>query len=681
MNHASNKTESDFLNVSSSKNKSANHLEEMRVISFLLEHKLLPETEIKRAKYLAQNLAYTIQHRRQKQSNITSNTLPDPNLMTGDICILLLLLLTRESQGNTISSTQDLVALCPDSQSIIERIEEHLKLHTYIAQDANPNSQGVYPLVVRSEESNDAWWGFSGVWAAESRMIEILQSFLQEEPEFPEDFDAQQNFISALRYAAPQEFQAHVRQWMSLCSALVNRFTIISGGPGTGKTTMVRMLLLAIKEYHNLEQSRMILTAPTGRAKARLQEGVQSSIEVEARTLYSLLGLSGSGTPRWNQNNPLPYDLIVVDESSMMDVWTFTALLEALSPECRLILIGDMDQLPSVEAGAVLGDLTSSLQEKENEFSWNQRMRQAFGWLTLFSEPDDSSGNDVITLFARDLQHEITLPAHQGSEVSPFVQHVTFLTKNQRSDQKVIDWWNYRTTTWTPPVTKLKTHKDWLKHFSPWLQSWKNDMHTVLKDWENSFSVHLDTSKSKDKDFVINTDDFRKLIISRRILCATNHGTFGRHTLNKMIEQSMSKISQNALFQGTPIIIERNMRIAGYSLYNGDLGLALSIQNQRRGYFICEGKVVSFPLQSIAHYSTAWAITIHKSQGSEFDSVLIALPNEQSALISRQLLYTGITRVKSELLINDPADMLNRELPSIQRKTRFGLTYAVSRAL
>ena len=393
-------------------------------------------------------------------------------------------------------------------------------------------------------------------------------------------------------------------QELAIQTALARRFVVISGGPGTGKTTTVLKILERMVSQPGGENLRIALAAPTGKAAARLQEtllagggnGVrQDRLPKSASTLHRLLGSRRNSVYfRHHAKNPLPVDLVVVDEASMVPLTMMAKLFAALPQLANVILLGDRDQLSSVEPGAVLGDIARAA-----------------------SEPGPLHGSLVVLdknyRFGNESNIFALCNAVREGEIE---RALKILNSGERPD--VI-------SGRTPPP----------------LQITERLRQRVIA----GYSAYLN-----EPDPVEALKEFKKF----RVLCALRTGPYGVESLNRTIEKILREErlvsgAQNT-YAGMPILITQN----DYQLrlYNGDIGILLPdpANGSLLAWFIGEdGGIRRVPPARLPEYEPAFVMTVHKSQGSEFDNVLLILPDKESPVLTRELVYTGLTRARSRV--------------------------------
>ena len=389
-------------------------------------------------------------------------------------------------------------------------------------------------------------------------------------------------------------------------TALNRRLCIISGGPGTGKTSTVVKILALLRLQPNGDTLRIALAAPTGKAAARMQESIhhaseslpidpaqRESLPNQASTLHRLLGsIPNSHHFRHNRNNPLPLDLLIVDEASMIGLALMAKLLEALPPHARLILLGDRDQLASVEAGAVLGDICAGAGS-------NKPLAKC---IALLKE------------------------SYRFSSESGIGRLATII--NQGAAEQVMPLLHDKTVT---DIAHLKHPEEALQlstaAYADFLQ-----LVAEARPWPELFQA------------------FNRF----RLLTARRTGPTGVESLNQAIEHHLRHqggiTAAGDWYPGRPVMITRNDY--NLHLYNGDLGITLMNKGALTVIFPNGSDTyIQVPPARLPEHETAFAMTVHKTQGSEFDQVLLMLPSEDSPLLSRELLYTGVTRAKEQVTL------------------------------
>lgn len=383
--------------------------------------------------------------------------------------------------------------------------------------------------------------------------------------------------------------------------AVKSRLALVSGGPGTGKTTTLTALLALVVEAGNgAAVPRILLAAPTGKAAARMQEAVAgakarlplesavaAAIPDQAQTLHRLLGLRPDGQTRHHRGHPLPADLLVVDEASMVDLALMAKVLDALAPTARLVLLGDRDQLASVEAGAVFADLCASAEA-------GGALAAGYGALTHSFRFGSAGGIGQLAAAVR---------SGDGEAALALLRH---------ADGKELSW--------QPQAEPDAVVAAALKGYSDYLDA--------VKAGADAVELH-------------------RHFASFRLLAGHREGPWGIRRLNAGIERALGQSPRQPWYPGKPVMVSAN----DYSLrlFNGDIGIAaLDVADgQLKVWFESEQGLRGFLPARLPAHDTAWAMTVHKSQGSEFDRVLLALPEASSPLLTRELLYTAITRARS----------------------------------
>ncbi len=422
-------------------------------------------------------------------------------------------------------------------------------------------------------------------------------------------------------------------QKRAVVTALTRRLCVVTGGPGTGKTTTVAAILTALEAAEPSRPPRTALTAPTGKAAARMQEALRDGMgdrgaSPEALTVHRLLG-AGRGF-RYHADNPLPFDLVVLDEASMIDLSLCSRLLDALTRRCRLVILGDRNQLASVQAGAVLGDLCRPVAL--NRFSDTARRRfHAVG----ASAPE--AGIGAAPPLA-DCIVELTTAHRFNREIGALADAVregAFDTCMQ-----VIEQSPRLSLRPLPPPSGLRS-----------------TLGTTIRE---GFRPYLAATEFAGK---------LRAFTAFRLLCAVRQGPWGAVRLNAAVGQLLAESeglpAGEPLYENLPVLITRNDYHTG--LYNGDIGFVYTDSDRSSGLRVqfpspAGGRPRTFSPSRLASWEPAFALTVHKSQGSEFDRVLLLLPEIDSPLLSRELIYTAVTRARHSVEIRGSGEILRAAL-------------------
>ncbi len=470
-------------------------------------------------------------------------------------------------------------------------------------------------------------------------------------------------------------------QAAAVCAGLRNHFTIISGGPGSGKTSIVAAITALWLELQ--PQVRIALCAPTGRAQARLSSALREEAEflnlddrvserlakLDSATIHRLLGYRPGSGFRYHRDNLLPVDLLIIDEASMVPLTLMTNLFAALSDDCRVILLGDRQQLASVEAGAVLGDLSST--GAENMFSKSFAADLAF-----------LTGDPVAVSQAA---------AAPTSGLSIFSDHIIELKKSYRFATGC-GIAKLQQAIMAPPQEVKSRLADTLNH-DPSGEVSIAYLSGIVAGGMESLAVRMREIRI---DFMGRSVPFRSYIEapdldaafamfeSFRLLSPLRRGPFGVENLNRLMARAVGGVGFGRYDKGYPLMITRNA--SRLNLYNGDTGLVWPDSEGRlRVWFKrAAGNFTAFtPLQLPSHES-AFATTVHKAQGSGFQRVVLLWPDAGSALLTREMLYTGITRAARHLEIWLPEAGSFDSLvaaSAVQVKRSSGLLQALKRML
>ncbi|WP_210498990.1 exodeoxyribonuclease V subunit alpha [Vibrio crassostreae] len=425
-------------------------------------------------------------------------------------------------------------------------------------------------------------------------------------------------------------------QKIAVAVALMKKNSVISGGPGTGKTTTVCKLLAALiaQKQLNNEELEIKLVAPTGKAAARLTESIGNTISTlpidqaikdriptKSSTIHRLLGaVHGRSNYRFNKNNLLHLDVLVVDEASMVDLPMMAKIIEALPPHAKLILLGDKDQLASVEAGSVLGDICSFSNEGYSE-SFASTLSNLTGY-KLSGKHNNEGVTDALCVLQKSYRF------HKDSGIGKLAASI-----NHGSPSKMKGWFE-------------KDFEDIeYNELSP--ETYSKMIRAVSKSYKPFLTEILNQGEPK---------SVLDLFLDSRLLCALREGDFGVTGLNGKIEKTLASqklltLPENGIwYEGRPIMITRNDY--GMGLYNGDIGITMRSKEDgslKVFFEMPDGEIKGFLTCRIPDHETAFAMTIHKSQGSEFNKTFMVLPTDFSPIITRELVYTGVTRAKKFL--------------------------------
>ena len=394
--------------------------------------------------------------------------------------------------------------------------------------------------------------------------------------------------------------------------ALSRALTVLTGGPGTGKTTTVARLLALLAEQAELDgrpRLRIALAAPTGKAAARLLEAVRIEVdaldpgdrerlpELSATTLHRLLGSRPDTSSRFrhNRENRLAHDVIVVDETSMVSLTMMARLLEAVRPESRLVLVGDPDQLASVEAGAVLADLVDGLDSVTDSPVARLLTPHRFG---------ESIGALAKAIRGGDAEAALAVLASGGDNIE-------------------------------------------------WVDT--GDASGILRKVVVPHALRL-----REAAVLGAADEALATLEEHRMLCAHRRGPYGVAYWNRQIERWLAEHTDMPLwaswYPGRPVLVTANDY--GLGLYNGDIGVAVQRDGALRAVMAGANGPLELATGRISDVETMHAMTIHKSQGSQAAEVTVLLPPEDSRLLTRELFYTAVTRAREKVRVIGTADQV-----------------------
>ena len=448
-------------------------------------------------------------------------------------------------------------------------------------------------------------------WQYEQELARIL---LQKAGAAPPTLD-EASLLDGLERLFPGSGEGD-RQKEAAIVALHRQFCIISGAPGTGKTSTVVRILALLLEQDKGQRQRIAMAAPTGKAAARLKrsindiknsldcsDAVKAALPDDVVTIHRLLGtFSGSARFRHSARNPLPFDTVIIDEASMVALPMMSALVAALRPDARLVLLGDRDQLASVEPGSVLGDLCRAGAE-------NPASPLSGSLVMLDKNYRFQAGSGIA---------EISRAVNGGLEKEAL--------ELLKSTSAGIVWQRL------PACEELQN--------------------ALARKVVEGYRGYLEAASASEA-----LEQFDRF----RVLCALREGPYGVGGLNHTIESILAREGlinpEGSVYRGRTLMITINNH--AMRLFNGDTGILFPDPENGgalRAFFPApEGGVRSLVPERLPVHETAYAITIHKSQGSEFERVLMILPPVDGEILTRELLYTGITRAKGsvEIWVNE----------------------------
>ena len=494
-------------------------------------------------------------------------------------------------------------------------------------------------------------------WAYETRVVQALAERTAT-PQPVDEARVRQWLDRLFAPAAGAAQSARGVDWQKLACAVAlrSRLSVVTGGPGTGKTyTAARLLALLVAVDPHPERLRVALAAPTGKAAARLkqsidaaladlQERVGDALDLHAfaqrmgaaRTLHALLGARPDTRQfRHHAANPLDVDVLIVDEASMVHLEMMAALLDALPASARVVLLGDKDQLASVEAGAVLGDLCRDAEAGRYNPE-TARYALAAAGETLPPEFLDAGaaapGLAQHTVMLRESRRfggpigQLALAVNRGDAAG--ARRV--LADDRSGALQALEGCS------AEAVVRLALHG-------------RPGASACYRDYLQAMA-----HRPADPGALAHTDWVRSVLTAFerfRLLCAVREGEWGAAGLNRAVEAALRAAgllgARGEWYAGRPVMVTRNDAALG--VFNGDIGIALPSATAGGGlrvYFADGPLVRSVGVARLAQVETAFAMTVHKSQGSEFEHTVLVLPPRAGAVLGRELVYTGITRAR-----------------------------------
>lgn len=498
----------------------------------------------------------------------------------------------------------------------------------------------------------DRHWNYE--WRLEARLLEMAATHR-------DDTDPQEVETWLDRLFGTTDPEQVDRQRLAAALASARSLTVISGGPGTGKTTTIvkvlALLLATVSRPTGAGPLRIALAAPTGKAAARMQEAIRGAVEdldideaardllegMTAGTLHRLLGWRRDNATRFRHDaeDPLPYDVVVVDEASMVSLALMAKLVDAIPPEGRLLLVGDRNQLVSVEAGAVLGDLCGALG-------------RGSGRTLKLSEP---VAEDLAARYGGPLVDEAEIVEKPGIWDS-IVQLERFYRFGMDSGIGNVARAIQRVDDDPTEVVEL------LRSGGPGASSGSADLALVEASTPtipDSVRTRIVEGYRGYVEAVIGGADPVEILAkldTMRVLAAVRRGPRGVEFLNDAIEGWLSQeipdfSPRGPWYLGRPIMVTQNDY--GVELFNGDVGVVVQDPQDPAERMVAfptvGGEVRLVGPARLPPHETVFAMTVHKSQGSQFGRVVMVLPTHDSPILTRELIYTGVTRAKQHVTV------------------------------
>ena len=473
-------------------------------------------------------------------------------------------------------------------------------------------------------------------WKYEDELGRNLRARLRDKP--PRDFDLNDlaQGIAEL-FPDPSDLQK-----VAAFVAATSRLCVISGAPGTGKTRTIVLVCALLISLARERELTFALAAPTGKAAARLKETMAQTgaslrlpgalkLPAEASTIQRLLGARGDSPHfRHDAKNPLTADVVIVDEASMIDLALLAKLFDAIRPDARIILVGDKDQLASVEAGSVFRDICTP----GFELGVSASLAEAFARIT--GEKLDGNSTDQAPI------HSVVVELRQNYRFAPGagIGELSNAVNRGEAVGAIAILKNGDSIRWRPTPSRKNFERELRERVFPRFEK-------LLRVSDPAVAL--------------------KQLTEFAVLCALRRGPFGAEAVNALLKGMLRETGlievAGRYHAGEPIIIVQNDYNVG--LFNGDLGIVLpdAITGELRVFFRGdENEVLNFVPGRLPAHEPAFALTVHKSQGSEFHHALVILPERDAPVLTRELLYTGITRVRETVEVWASEEILRQTI-------------------
>ncbi|WDI78678.1 exodeoxyribonuclease V subunit alpha [Candidatus Purcelliella pentastirinorum] len=413
--------------------------------------------------------------------------------------------------------------------------------------------------------------------------------------------------------------------------ALTKKITFIMGGPGTGKTTLIKKIIILLL-YNAKKKINIKLATPTGKSAAKLTEEINKKIKnkkiiiknkkcipKQAYTIHTLIGLNYyKNKIYYKKENTLNIDVLIIDESSMLDMQVISNIISAIQTKTQIIFIGDKDQLDPIGIGNILSDIYKLKKNKQNisyiihkkNFNKNYKSNMLCNNIYMLKKNYRFKKNSGIAKIAKAINSNNMVKVK--SLLNSGLKDIKLININKKNNYSIL-------------------------------------IHKFIKIYKKILNM------LKNKKPIINIINY---LNKHQLLCALKKGNFGTKKINYdikliLIEKKLInyKNKMKKWYIGQPIIITKN----DYNLkiYNGNIGIILLDKNKKPNIFFKKKQkdIKKIPIEFIKHYKSAWSITVHKAQGSEFEKVSLILPNEHIPILNKKLIYTAITRAKKKMII------------------------------
>jgi exodeoxyribonuclease V alpha subunit len=517
--------------------------------------------------------------------------------------------------------------------------------------------QGNTPLVLEGKRLYlRRYWQYQ-----QTLNLAIQQRLKPVRTELPKELQSQLQNLFASKSQESTDWQK-----ISCVLALRARFAIITGGPGTGKTTtLTKLLALLIKlandESNNTKKLNILLAAPTGKAAARVSESISKAlvkldmpdeikqyIPKKASTLHRLLGsVHDSRHYVHHKNNPLVADIVIVDEASMIDLEMMASLLDALPESAQLILLGDKDQLSSVEAGSVMGDLCRGAEHVAYD-------KQTLEWIDWYA--NEALAEPLMAGSAINQQTVMLRYSHRFGEHSGIGQLAKAVNQGDFEQAQAV----FKDSATYSDLKRIVLNHPADSHLKQLVAANAGMLKNGKPNEHQGYGYYLHVIDKKRPTDSGQYSQWAKEVLDAfdtfKVICALRRGVWGVEGLNQRIEQWLFPKQKPTLwYEGRPVMITRNDYSLG--LMNGDVGITLKDKTGKlRVAFPSEAsldelKILWISPMRLPDVETAFAITVHKSQGSEFNHVALILPETKSSVVARELVYTAITRAKENFTL------------------------------